>query len=140
MGFVSAAGAALGVSLRPVEFLAEILQNVRGSLQSTAACGGPAQGQHLLAHRELIARQVSGKLGDLCRHHCGECRNPGKGDQDDPDNCENTGHAEFLQQPDQRRQHEAQEDRKGHRNEDFPADEQTCNDEGDHADDADAAR
>jgi hypothetical protein len=47
---------------------------------------------------------------------------------------------DFLQEPDQGRQHEAQEDRKGHWNEDFPANEQACNDEGNHPYNAKAAR
>jgi hypothetical protein len=122
-------GRARGRVLRLVELLAQVLQHVGGTLEGAAGRGRAAQRLDLLTHGELIARQLTGELGHLRRDHAADHEDAHEGEQNDADDGYSPRDAPALQQPNERREHEAQKNRQRNRDEYFAAEIERSDDD-----------
>jgi hypothetical protein len=103
--------------LRLVELLAEILKHVRGTFERAARRRRAAQRLDLFTHGELIPRQITGEFGDLRSDHAAEREDAHEGEEDDADDGQSARQVPALQQPNERREHEAEQDGERDRNE-----------------------
>ena len=101
-------GSAIGF----VEFAAQILQDLGRAFEGAGCRRGGTHAVNFFAQCRLIAGQITRKLVDLRDHQAAQTEDGTERDENDDRHRDETRQEPALQQADQRREHEAHEDRK----------------------------
>jgi hypothetical protein len=105
---------------RPVDLAAEVLQDVGRAIERAAA-GDPAQAVDLVPQGRLVAWELDRKLVDLRNDQAAEGEDACERDDDDAEDGNGARDAKMLKEADDRRQHEAHQDRERDRDEHLAA-------------------
>jgi hypothetical protein len=98
------------------------MQYVGSPLERPARRRRAAQRLDLFTHGELVSRQITGKLRHFRGNDAAEHENAHESKENHSDDCKPAGHAAALQQPNEGREHEAQQNRQRDRDEDLATD------------------
>ena len=95
----------------------EIFQEVGSICEQSGAADSVAEIPYLFAQGELITGEIVGQLIDLNHDHGGKAKDDEESRTDRAHDRQRPGDFEALQHPNERRQHETQQNRQSDRNE-----------------------
>jgi hypothetical protein len=102
-----------------VQFPIDIFQQVRSVCEQPDVADGVAETAYLFTQVGLVTGKVVGQLIDLNHDHCGKTEGDEESRANRAHHRQRPGDFEALQHPNERRQHETEQNRQGDRNEDF---------------------
>lgn len=112
-----------------VKFLAEIMQDGGGPLKCAPLGRCCLDGLNLLPDRHLVFGQIAGQLRDLGDNDAADRKDDRKGEEHHDGHRNGARYERFLKQPNERREHEAQQHRERDRDENFASEIETADDQ-----------